>query len=408
MVSRIIKICKNKAVLFTLLSGVASGINFISLIIFGRVFSVEDYGVVTTFQAFVSNVAVFMTPIQVMICKEISDKNREGLLIREYIMMAFYISIIECLALVIGFVPLMNYLHFVYVLEYVLFITLIFANNTYTMTVGMAQGRQDFILLGVVNILLYSVKMLIGIFLGLMGIGPMAVIIGFLVAEIICILLLLSRLRIVFMYLKKADENTGGNTLSNYLWVLVLYTIVSMYMNSGDLLLGNIYCSQREIGLYSVAINLAKISVFLIATPVATILLPKVVAYNDNKKRQRAILLKAESITLFISAAYGFVFGVFSGWIIPTLYGKEYADASVYVLPCILFSSTLGMYWVFYQYAVVTDIMKAFTVVSACIGALMIVFIICVRLDLKLIPVVMIIAMVLSVFSILCFMRDRI
>ena len=62
MEKRIRKLAGNPSVQFTVMSAAASGINVATLILFGRIFPVEEYGVISTFQALLANVAVLMTP----------------------------------------------------------------------------------------------------------------------------------------------------------------------------------------------------------------------------------------------------------------------------------------------------------------------------------------------------------
>ena len=386
---------------YTVMSIVASGVNFLTLIIFGRVFTVEDYGIVTMLQALVANIAVFMIPLQIMVCKNIADNTRNRVEI-----LFSYVWVVNCaevICMILTASYMAKYLHFDGIVEYMLFIGLVFSNNIYTFLVGIVQGEQDFLLLGKAGIVLYMVKLVLGVVLGYCGLGPTAVIIGFAMAEIICILMMRVKIRLVLKDRKCVLHLIDKDLIRSYLWTLVLYVIVSLYMNNGDLLLGNRYCSKDEMGLYSVAINLSKISVFLIATPIATILLPKVVAIDKERREQRKLLFIAEGITFGISVLYGIIFNGLSGVVIPLLYGKEYAGASEYVLPCLLFSTVLGMFWVFYQYVVATDGAKMFTVITALLGAIAVMMVMQLHVSIGTIPVVMAGAMVLTiVISAIC------
>lgn len=389
---------------YTAMSIVASGVNFLTLIIFGRVFSVEDYGIVTMLQALVANIAVFMIPLQILVCKNIADNTRDrvgGLF--NYVWVVNCAEVI-CMILTASYIA--KYLYFDGILEYMLFIVLVFSNNIYTFLVGIVQGEQDFLLLGKEGIVLYMVKLVLGVVLGYCGLGPTAVIIGFAMAEIICILMMRVKIRLVLKDRKGVLHLIDKDLIRSYLWTLVLYVIVSLYMNNGDLLLGNLYCSKAEMGLYSVAINLSKISVFLIATPIATILLPKVAAIDKERREQRKLLFIAEGITFGISVLYGIIFNGLSGVVIPLLYGEEYVGASEYVLPCLLFSTVLGMFWVFYQYVVATDGAKLFTVITALLGTIAVMIVMQFHVSIGAIPVVMTGAMVLTIVISVFFLKE--
>lgn len=384
------------------MSVLASGLNFVTLIIWGRIFSIEDYGIATTLQAFVVNISTFMIPLQVMACTVLtSDPERRGGKIESIISIFGFANFLELFLLGMAMEKVMNYLVFNGFMQMVLFISLVFFYNSYTMLIGFAQGDQDFILLGKVGIILYFVKMLISVLLSAFLDGSFAAVVGFVVAAVVCVVLMMKKLKRFFRIPKKIYEiQIDKNILIQYVWIFILYMIVSLYMNNGDLLLGNLYCSKAELGLYSAVAGLSKISFFAIATPIATVILPRMTANKENRRKQKGILMIAESVTFFGSLLYGGCFLLLGGWLIPFVYGEAYKGAEKYVLPCVIFSAVLGMFWVFYQYILAVDLTKRFTVVTAITGVLAVVCILKMKGDLSSIPIVMTIAMVVAMISI--------
>ena len=266
MIARLKAYRKNPSVQYTLMSIAASGINFLTLIIWGRVFSVEDYGSITTLQAFLSNIAVFVTPLQIMLCKAMAMHTTEkDKIVTDLLHIMFMIYLAELFFMIATARMLINYLHFAGGIEIFLFGSLVFLNNSYIVLNGIVQGKQDFILLGRTNLVLYVLKMLLSTSSGLHFSGPLAVMFGFAAAECVCIILIIGKYKDIFRQLFSSHKfRIDLSVLKNYFWMFVLYMIVSLYMNNGDLLLGNLYCSQEEIGFYSVAISLSKISIFFI------------------------------------------------------------------------------------------------------------------------------------------------
>lgn len=393
---------KNKSIQFTVMSAIASGINFITLIVFGRIFDVEEYGIVTALQAFVANVGVFMIPLQILVCRTIAgnseSKSNEINSIISIVMLA---TIIEFAGITIFSPFLMSYLNCPNVCEYIIFVFLLLINNIFIFFNGISQGIQDFFILGITNILLYAIKMIIGVTLGHSGIGPVAAIIGYAIAELVCIILIFYRIKKhIVLYIKNYKKILNINELKEYLLSFILYMIVSIYMNNGDILIAKAYCNDTEIGLYSVIINLSKISVFLIATPVATVLLPKVSSCANNIRIK--FLLKAEGVTVIAALLYGIVMYVFGRWFVLIMYGSEYADSAKYILPCIFFSVSLSLFWVFYQYAFASGLTKVFTIVSCLVGVTGIVVILLSRCSISMISIIMSISMIviMSVVSV--------
>lgn len=402
------KLMSNSSVKYTGMCVVASGLNFITLIVWGRIFSVGDYGIATTLQAFVANVSIFMIPLQMMICSlfagEGAGENSEGI-----ISMFGFISIIELIVLILAVDKVMEYLCLKGMMEAVLFVVLIVLNNIYTVLIGLAQGEQDFLLLGRASIILYFVKLLISVALSFVGVVSFAVIVGFTVAEIACVAMMIKKMLLRIKIPRNIHEiGVDKAMLKQYTWIFILYIVVSLCMNNGDLLLGNLYCSKEEIGLYSVAIGLAKVSVFVIAMPIATMTLPKMIAAKGEGKNQNKMLILAEMVTLGGSFLYGICFYILGGWLIPLIYGEAYKGSTEYILPCVIFSIILGMFWVFYQYILAIDLTKRFAIVTSITSIMVIIWILKVKIELRGIPIVMTIPMILAMMiSVINFKTQR-
>ncbi len=389
----------NRSVQYTILCMAASGINMLTLILFGRVFTVAEYGIVTTLQAMVTNIAILMTPLQIMLCRTIAGKAADSREKQEKtVSLVILLNIGEAVILAAAVLPLMRYLHLTQVLDYVLFVLLVIANNVFLIMNGMAQGKQAFLLLGWATIALYGVKMILGVGLGMAGIGPTAMLVGFIAGEIAALAIL------VFCLRKKLQGRaggfrirTGGATVREYLRIMIVYFVVSLYMNNGDLLLGTSFNSEEAIGLYSVAITLSKLSVFLIATPLATMLLPKVAEAKEDPGRQRKYLLQYEQIAVGLAVACGAALIIGARWLIPLLYGEKYRDAAQYMTACAVFSTVLSGFWVFYQYTMATELEKPFVRTAVAVGVVMIVGILALQPVIGVIPLIMTGAMILTV-----------
>lgn len=398
MIEKIKELLRIPSIRYTYMSIIASVLNFITLIAWGKIFLVGDYGIATTLQAFVTNAATFVIPLQVIACTLLAGNSENRKRDITSIMKVFgFINIIELGLLVVCIDKLMQYFHFTGVVEIVLFSTLIFLNNIYTISIGFAQGEQDFELLGKIGISLYLIKLIISVILGNFGVGFVATMIGFVIAETVCVVLMLRKLsRSIRISLNENKTQVNKSILKQYVWILLLNLILSLYMNNGDLLLGNLYCSETEVGAYSVTIALSKISVFLVSTPIATIILPKMATAKDEKRKCNTLLILAETITLGMSVLYGGCFYILGGWIIPFLYGESYRGATEYILPCTFFSVVLGVFWVFYQYILATDLTKVFALATAVTGIMAIAWILVMKVEIGGIPFIMAIAMILT------------
>jgi O-antigen/teichoic acid export membrane protein len=169
-----------------------------------------------------------------------------------------------------------------------------------------------------------------------------------------------------------------------------------MFTNNGEILLANLYCDAEEIALYSVPMSLSKISVYLIATPLATMLLPKLSSIRNDSYRQIKLFGKFELITLFVSLVYGMAFCVGGKGIIYLLYGDKYSGSVRYLVPTMLFSIILGLFHVCNQYMMTNDMMKSFTVAIMVFGLIAVTIIIKIKCKIEYIPLIMSMAMILA------------
>ncbi len=388
---------------YNILVAVASAINFVTLIIFGRVFSVKDYGIITTLQAVVTNLGVLVIPLQIILCKNIAEGKTGGKEVNNAISLYLLVNCLLFGGMLFWKKALLTYLHFESSRVYGAFVILALVNNLFVILNGVLQGKQLFVQLGFCTIIFYLLKLALGTVLGIIGTGYISVIVGMLIAELVAILYIFARLKGLSDFEIKYKFCIYKEGITGFCWTLILYAVVSLYINNGDLIFGNMYCSEEEIGLYAVAINLAKISYFLISAPIATVIMPKIAQYHEKTTLRRHIIIKAEIISLILTSIYGIFFMILSRFLIEILYGEAYSRANEYAFPCVIFSIVLGGFWIFYQYAVVTSLLKSFSVITAFIGFLFGGGILYFKPDISIIPLVMSAVMVLSVLCTILF-----
>jgi len=390
-------------ILYTLLSGIASGINFLTLILFGRWFSPDDYGVISSWQAFIANAAALMTPLQFILCSRIAERKEsagragsgEGSRgedadrhpLRGIFGLALLLNVAGAAGMVLLGRYLISYLHLAGSASFLLFLAVLLLFQFYTLFNGVPQGHQDFFLLGMTGILFYAGKLLGSrLFLGC-GTGTYAVLAGQGAVLILCLGLLLRFTLIREGRGEMLPSKPDRALCAAYPGSFLLYLIASLYLNNGDILAANVYCDETSVGLYTVAVSLAKISVFLIATPVGTVLLPKVKAECEAAKR-RKLFLTAAFVTGAVSIAYAVAFLVFGGPVISLVYGAEYEPAAVYIPTACVFSVILGVYWVYYQYSFAAGKQRPFMFASLAGGGSILLAVFLLHPELKVLPLI--------------------
>lgn len=386
------------SVQYVLLSAIASGINYLTNILYGRMLTTEEYGIAATMLAFVSNICVFMSPMQMTICTLIAGKQKSDDNLNDAIIISCIINFVTVLCMGIFEFYLRRYLSIRKVSDYIIVIIAVLFVNLFTMATGIVQGQQKYIMLGMLMIGAYGIKIAVSVPLVKNGVGPIASMIGGSIGWFVCALI------VIIENWDKAKDNlaklrlhVSKENILYYLWSLVLLIVVSAYMNSGDLLIGNVYNSKEIIGLYSVASTVAKISVFLIATPISSILLPKLVTLNNSAQQQKKLIAYGELIVVVGM----FIYGVLINWkgkeIICFLYGNQYAQADVYILPATIFAIIEGVFYTFYQYKVARGKLRRFTIVTVLLGGAGIVCSLLMKLPIQHIVLVLAGAMMMSI-----------
>ena len=136
-------------------------------------------------------------------------------------------------------------------------------------------------------------------------------------------------------------------------------------------------------------------------------IMPKIAHNYENVRKQGKILLFAEVITFVLMLVYSIVFCLLGGTLIEVLYGKNYIESASYIAPCAGFSIVLGMFWIFYQYAVVTSLIKSFSIITAIVGGVYGIGVVLYKPNIGYIPIGMSIVMVLSVFLSIIYLRVK-
>ncbi len=121
-------------------------------------------------------------------------------------------------------------------------------------------------------------------------------------------------------------------------WYLILAGLmITMYSRIDQLMLGNMFPTKQEVGVYSIAVNIANMWYFI---PTAIIISYKPLIMSDKNflKYTKDLYVVVTWIGIFIAI----LFTIFSDLIILSLYGYEYRMASQ-ILSIIIWGSVFAM-----------------------------------------------------------------
>jgi O-antigen/teichoic acid export membrane protein len=198
---------------------------------------------------------------------------------------------------------------------------------------GVLQGEQDFMRYSTSTFMEVFLKVTLGVTLGYIGFGVAGAMAGW-IAGTFCALLYT-----VWAVLRKHGaaggpavhlsfdvrrilETTGGVGLASALLIVLSFM---------DVLLVKHYLSPRDAGLYA-AVNMTGKVVLFLAGFVPAVLLPKTVAKTTRGEDCRPLMFRAIGVTVLMSGAALFLFGVDPALAVRVLAGPQFAPAAPYVL----------------------------------------------------------------------------
>ncbi|MFH1827579.1 MAG: oligosaccharide flippase family protein [bacterium] len=128
-------------------------------------------------------------------------------------------------------------------------------------------------------------------------------------------------------FFKSKNENEVSKELFNYNKWIAIFTLIVAVSSRVDTFITTRLLSLKEVGIYSVAVNLSSI-VPSIVLALATVVAPKLASFNSNLDVKK-YLEKLQMFVIFL-AVVGIIFGVpLSCFVIPKLYGTEYLSSSL-------------------------------------------------------------------------------
>ena len=126
-------------------------------------------------------------------------------------------------------------------------------------------------------------------------------------------------------FFKIRKENEVSKELFNYNKWIAIFTLIVAVSSRADTFITTRLLSLKEVGIYSVAVNLSSI-VPSIVLALATVVAPKLASFTSDLDAKK-YLEKLQMFVIFL-AVVGITFGIpLSYFVIPKLYGMEYLSS---------------------------------------------------------------------------------
>lgn len=369
---------KGSLVLFFLMMS-ANVCNYLFQIIVGNMMTVEDYGIVNTVLGIVG-ILTIPTTIIAMICARYialyaATENEKGIASVLYLLLRFVV-LVGILLLLIGFLTIKSItnlfgLNSICYVAGALFITII--NLFFAITSGTLQGLKKFFPYGIQTILMAGGKLVFSIALLLIGWRVYGVIIA-----IFCGILLAIGYGVSYMgnHVKSAFQYRGNSVVdaqefTKYAIGAIVAQGCVIALTNGDILLVKAFFTDKVAGIYSSAMIIGKIAMY-VSTAVVAALFPMVV--EQNQKGEPTILLLTKAIIYGGGMAFACAVGMVTlgRYIIGILFGERYRAAIEYLPFVCLYVVPLTFISILMNYLLAIGQTKVFGI-SICIGLVVII-----------------------------------
>lgn len=376
-------------------SMVGSVLNYLFQIVMGNMLSVEEFGVYNSVNAVIANLAIIFTPLSIIICQ--STAASEGHLKRNRGLYRQVFLITFLLMIVMGLVGVWLYPYMVgkfgvnSMLYWQILLITVNVSGMYNIVYSLIQGLKRFVLYGIIGNVLIVLKLLISIFNVKMSWGLLGIICAIMLSYLAIIIFAVVFIK-VLLEKEPASEEIRYLPLNQivkmYGMAFLIQMLASFYINGGDIILLNLLFSEREAGLYSSAVMLGKISLYVISV-ISVVLLPTAAGDKTRGKRTEGVLYKCLAVCLIFSLVYAFFLITIGKNLIPILLGNAYKDAFQMVPYVVVFTIPLGLLSTVHSYFLGVGKLKAYTIISAIVTAVVIITIWKFTKDVKLVPVIL-------------------
>lgn len=404
----------HRSIIITFLfSMMASILNYGFQIIMGNMLSVEEFGLYNSINSFAANLVVVFTPLSIMICQVTATKEKQRDSYRGVILQIFgFAGAIMFLILTIGgglYGKIESKLGVQSIVSWLIILMMIGISGFYNIAYAIIQGLRKFVVYGIVGVALVAIKCIFSVINIYLGMGVAGIVYAMLVSYVIMLLAVC-----IFVY--KAMPKTTDEP-SKYLkrqdimrlWgvTFIAQLLSSFYINGGEIMLMSLWFDDKEVGLYSSAITLGKVSLYLISA-LSAVLLPTIASKRDDKDETKIILYRSLCFCLLLTILYVIFLFVAGERFIVFFYGRKYEDAMKYIPYVSGFIIPLNLLSVVHNYFIGIGKVREYVVYFG-LATVAAIAIICTRVtDVRYVPVVLGIALVVALIVALLYIRKRI
>lgn len=329
---------KNSIILFVIMM-IGNLCNYLFQIIIGNMMTVEDFGVTNTILSIISFLSIPTTIIAMIsaryIALNVEENTNERMLsaLKYLYKITTYIGVI---LLVIGVLSVEKIARaFSLESKGLVYGSVVIAisNLLYCISTGTLQGLKRFIPYGMQGIISSFFKLIGSVLLVFIGMRVYGVLIAVCFGNVLAIVY---ATKYIGSDLIQAFGYKGHSVIEAKEFVpYAIGTVISQscmiaFIN-GDILMVKYYFDEREAGIYSSAMVIGKIAMY-VSTAVVTTLFPIVVEKNKKKESTISLLMKAMAYGGGVALLCSVGMVTLGKYVVGALFGQKYEEA-IAILP---------------------------------------------------------------------------
>lgn len=350
----------------------ASILNYAFSIVVGRLLTVEQFGTYNSMNSLACNLIAIYAPFAVLITRITAEhendtyknSDRYKQLGKIYLLFFAVTSVVgmACYPFLDGRFGGSSFVQWLFIL------IMIGVMGLHSMSIATIQGLSKFVFYGFISAFVMFLKLIFTV-VGLQtGSGFVSVIFAITLSHAIIIAM-------CTFVMKKACNVIDGSSIerpflknelvSLYGLTFLVQLIYLFYVNGGEVIFMNFLCDEKEIGLYSSIVMLAKIAVYLITT-FNSALLPAIASKAGDVTGAKGMLYASLAFSMVCSLLFVVFMLVLGDWIVPFLWGEKYTAGLKYLGAALTFAIPLANLMVVHTYILGRGKLK-FYAASLCI-----------------------------------------
>lgn len=351
------------------LSMLGSVLNYVLQIVMGNMLTIEEFGIYNAINSLVANTVIIYTPLSIMLCQfiagNVNTKKQNTGIYKQAFMISMALLVALCVIGIFVYPGLNGKFGAdnLFIWELILFTIGIV--GIYNVLCGVLQGLSKFAAYGFVGALLFLIRLILSMFYIKINMGMLGIILAMLLSYVIMFggVFWLVRKYIAFDRVSKPEYVGKKELFELYGVTFIAQIILSFYINGGELLLMNFLFDDTQVGLYSSAVTLGKVSMYIVSI-ISVVLLPTVASRNKQGINTKKMFYQTVAVSLLLSIVYSIFLLTVGKYLILLFFGNAYRRALEYIPSIIAFIIPLNALTIIQNYFIGIGKVKEYTLVA--------------------------------------------